>query len=454
MPAFKNLDQVASVTPTAWPDAVKAFPGGSYTLSIQYKLADGKADEAALDALVLHDLNLGCSSKNYPYLVSGLREGTTILSANSGVTYNEGRAEGYQVGSVFVLQLDDHSLLSEFGGGAFKFDAAAFGKDAGGLMEKFGVTDVHAVAWLNGAYLPSNASKRDDTVASNMAFEKANKLGGVTKLFPTGCVTHQVHCKIVEDKKVTDIPGICTHTLDLPDAVPERHVLFASAGKVIPVVLDRLEDDLAFDSLTQETDLGALVVCRNKESFDPGYFKSEVNMEFRDKFFPSIASIHCLDWVCGFQDEKKNFARKLTLEEATAARERIFDKANKRAVLRTPLVKLNYEFPDGREIYLKLENLQAIGSFKIRGAMNAILSKELSKLQANGVVTASAGNMGQGVAYGAKQLNFQCKVLVPDNAPQNKCEAMERLGAQIVKVSSLVRSSICLCFSRQTAKWP
>ena len=184
---FTSLDQVAAVTPTAWPDAVKAFPGGTYSLSIQYKLQDG-ADQAAFDALMLHEFNLGeGDAPTYPYLVDGLKQGARILTVNSGVTYNEGRADGYQVASVFVLALSDHMLLSEVGKGAFKLDAAAFQE---GFMQQFGITEVHAVAWLNGGYMPSYSSS--EVVDSNVAFDAVNA-AGVTKRFPTGCVTHQVH---------------------------------------------------------------------------------------------------------------------------------------------------------------------------------------------------------------------------------------------------------------------
>ena len=102
------------------------------------------------------------------------------------------------------------------------------------------------------------------------------------------------------------------------------------------------------------------------------------------------------------------------------------------AANRTPLVPLNLaEGP--AEIYLKLENLQPIGSFKIRGAANAIgrLSREtLSK----GVFTASAGNMAQGVAWRARDLGIPCTVIVPDTAPETKIKAVERLGGQVIKV--------------------
>lgn len=88
---------------------------------------------------------------------------------------------------------------------------------------------------------------------------------------------------------------------------------------------------------------------------------------------------------------------------------------------------------DEIEIYLKLENLQPTGSFKVRGAGNALLSANPDQLK-NGVWTASAGNMGQALAWYAKKLNVPCTVLVPDDAPEVKVQAIQRLGADVVKV--------------------
>ncbi|HEX7253666.1 MAG TPA: pyridoxal-phosphate dependent enzyme [Thermoanaerobaculia bacterium] len=117
----------------------------------------------------------------------------------------------------------------------------------------------------------------------------------------------------------------------------------------------------------------------------------------------------------------------IPLEAIRAARERIAD-----SVLRTPLVRLNSEDGPG-EIWLKLESLQPIGSFKLRGSGNAMRSAAPEKL-ARGVYTASAGNMAQGVAWNARRLGVPCTVVVPDNAPQTKLEAIERLGGKIVKL--------------------
>jgi threonine dehydratase len=115
----------------------------------------------------------------------------------------------------------------------------------------------------------------------------------------------------------------------------------------------------------------------------------------------------------------------IPLDEIQAARDRIAG-----SVLRTPLVPLNVE---GTSIYLKLENLQPIGSFKLRGAGNAIAVADPEQLAA-GVYTASAGNMAQGVAWHARRLGVPCTVIVPDHAPQTKLEAIRRLGAAIVPV--------------------
>jgi threonine dehydratase len=101
------------------------------------------------------------------------------------------------------------------------------------------------------------------------------------------------------------------------------------------------------------------------------------------------------------------------------------------SAIRTPLVRLN---GIEAEIYLKLENLQPIGSFKIRGAANAMARLSASQLQ-RGVVTASAGNMAQGVAWCARKLGIPCTVIAPATAPEMKINAIERLGGRVIKVS-------------------
>lgn len=102
------------------------------------------------------------------------------------------------------------------------------------------------------------------------------------------------------------------------------------------------------------------------------------------------------------------------------------------AAIRTPLVRLNYDGP--AEIYLKLECLQPIGAFKIRGAYNAVrlLPEEQRR---RGVWTISAGNAAQGVALAARKAGVPCKVLVIDVAPEAKLQAIRRLGAELVKAS-------------------
>ena len=116
----------------------------------------------------------------------------------------------------------------------------------------------------------------------------------------------------------------------------------------------------------------------------------------------------------------------IPLDAIRAARQRIAD-----AAIRTPLVRLEVDAPC--EIWLKLENLQPIGSFKLRGAANRMLSAPRNEL-ARGVWTASAGNMAQGVAYMARQLGIACSVVIPDTAPQAKRAAIERLGGRLVPV--------------------
>ena len=117
----------------------------------------------------------------------------------------------------------------------------------------------------------------------------------------------------------------------------------------------------------------------------------------------------------------------IPLEEIQAAAARLAG-----SVLRTPLLRLPLaEAP--AEIYLKLENLQPIGSFKLRGAGNAMALAATDAL-ARGVYTASAGNMAQGVAWNARRLGISCRVVVPDHAPETKLAAIGRLGGEVIKV--------------------
>jgi threonine dehydratase len=116
----------------------------------------------------------------------------------------------------------------------------------------------------------------------------------------------------------------------------------------------------------------------------------------------------------------------IELAEIEAARERIAG-----AAVRTPLLRLHVEAP--AEIYLKLENLQPVNSFKIRGAASAVLLAP-EKARRTGLVTASAGNMAQGVAWVARELGLPATIVVPEHAPQAKLAAIERLGGRVLKL--------------------
>ncbi|XP_052788703.1 L-threonine dehydratase catabolic TdcB-like [Mya arenaria] len=118
----------------------------------------------------------------------------------------------------------------------------------------------------------------------------------------------------------------------------------------------------------------------------------------------------------------------IPLSDIKAAQTRI-----KEHVLRLPLIPLNVEW-EGGKIYLKLENLQPNGCFKIRGACNAIGCLSEDDL-AQGVYTASAGNFAQGLAYCTRKFGVPCNVLVPDHAPEAKLANVRRLGGEIHKVT-------------------
>jgi threonine dehydratase len=114
------------------------------------------------------------------------------------------------------------------------------------------------------------------------------------------------------------------------------------------------------------------------------------------------------------------------LKEIRAAQKRITGE-----VFRTPLVRLNVEDAPA-EIYLKLETLQPIRSFKIRGASNAMKQISPENLE-NGVWTTSAGNWAQGVAWYAQRHGLKCTIVVPDHIPRTKEDAIKRMGAKIIK---------------------
>ena len=114
--------------------------------------------------------------------------------------------------------------------------------------------------------------------------------------------------------------------------------------------------------------------------------------------------------------------RPVALGDIRAARSRIEGSA-----IRSPLIRM--DIPEApMELWIKLECLQPIGSFKVRGAANAMALAE-DTLLARGVYTGSAGNMAQGVAFAARRLGVPCRVVVPDTAPRAKLDAIARLGA-------------------------
>lgn len=121
---------------------------------------------------------------------------------------------------------------------------------------------------------------------------------------------------------------------------------------------------------------------------------------------------------------KQEDLRPITLDEIRAARERITD-----VIVRTPLIRFPHE---EIELYLKLENLQPINAFKLRGAANAVAMLPPDERE-RGVWTISAGNAGQGVAYAARAAGVPCTVVVIETAAETKIERMRRLGARLVK---------------------
>ena len=119
--------------------------------------------------------------------------------------------------------------------------------------------------------------------------------------------------------------------------------------------------------------------------------------------------------------------RPIQLSEIQEARERIA-----KTIVRTPLIRLELG-PDDPDIRLKLENLQPINAYKLRGAANAVAMLPESERQ-RGVWTISAGNAGQGVAYAARQAGVPCAVVVVETAPASKLERMKKLGARLIPV--------------------
>jgi len=116
----------------------------------------------------------------------------------------------------------------------------------------------------------------------------------------------------------------------------------------------------------------------------------------------------------------------ITLAQVQEARQNI-----KSVAFRTPLVRCNADAP--ADLYLKLENLQPIGSFKIRGAANVMALTPRERLD-RGVLTASAGNMAQGVAFCAQRMGVPATIIAPETAPATKIRAVERMGGRVIKV--------------------
>jgi threonine dehydratase len=124
--------------------------------------------------------------------------------------------------------------------------------------------------------------------------------------------------------------------------------------------------------------------------------------------------------------------RQIPIEAIDEAARHVYE-----AAIRTPLIRLDLPFTSETpvpEIYLKLESLQPIGSFKIRGAWNAVRQLTPAQLR-DGVWTVSAGNAAQGVAFAARRAGATCSVMVMDTAPETKLRSVEQLGATIVKAS-------------------
>ena len=151
------------------------------------------------------------------------------------------------------------------------------------------------------------------------------------------------------------------------------------------------------------------------------------------------AKFHLAEWACcsrtkpglwrlGDPSCRMHPITRIPLDAIEAARDRIAG-----AAICTPLLPLEVPNPPC-EVWLKLECLQPIGSFKIRGATNAMLLADPTEL-ARGVYTCSAGNMAQGVAFAARHLGVEARVIVPDSVPRTKLDAIVSLGATPVSVA-------------------
>ncbi len=130
--------------------------------------------------------------------------------------------------------------------------------------------------------------------------------------------------------------------------------------------------------------------------------------------------------LCDNSSNRMTTSSLITPADSEAARANIQGFA-----VRTPLVRCNAD--KGPELYLKLENLQPIGSFKIRGAANVVAMTPRAQLQ-RGLLTASAGNMAQGVAFCARRMGVPATIIAPETAPATKIQAVERMGGRVIKV--------------------
>lgn len=143
-----------------------------------------------------------------------------------------------------------------------------------------------------------------------------------------------------------------------------------------------------------------------------------------------------------FGDDSINLGTSYT--EIKKARERI-----KPFIRQTPLWEISHAqniTPENNPLFLKLENLQLTGSFKIRGVYNRILTAPPSSLNA-GLVAASGGNHGRAVAYAARALNLPCTVYVPKTTPIQKQQAIKNLSAKLIIQGNNLDESILLAQS-------
>lgn len=141
--------------------------------------------------------------------------------------------------------------------------------------------------------------------------------------------------------------------------------------------------------------------------------------------------------------DERGARRMITLQALKAAQEKL-----KPYIIETPMIRMeNLDPLLGCKVYLKPECMQRTNSFKIRGALNKMLSMEAQTLK-NGVVAASSGNHGKGVAFVAKLLGIKATIVVPDSTPSIKVEGIEAYGAQIVKCPYEKRHEVAGALSR------